>query len=151
MGRTYRLRHEQSLIARKFTDGNVEKYHLVQSDRWAALTVHGIYGYPCETVDGDGGAAGRHFSCCFFQFIRPWHMRRDAVRQLAGDRPLTIAPMYCHEYAKPGRKAKKMTRYGENSVRQKVRRALTSAARNGNFEDDWDTRLHDKPWFKYER
>jgi len=141
MSRTYRLRHEPSLVAHKFADGNLRKYYSTKNDHLASAIVHGVFGYPCNAI-----TPHTHFGGCLSQIIPGWGMRGQIILKLAGDRPLSIAPMYIHEYANHGRKARKMTHYGKHSVRQKVRRAV----RDGDFEGDWDTELHDKPWSKHD-
>lgn len=116
MSRTYRLRHEKSRVAHRFTDGrftmHVEEVH----NYWKAVVVHGIWGLPCvhlgKPILEYGLNSYSWFDVtyhshdkCWTQLGDSWHVRHKHLDSLIPGPSLKIAAMHYHEYARPGRRS----------------------------------------------
>ena len=156
MSRTYRLRRDKSKVSQKFGDGHFS-LHIEASDSvWRSAIVHGLYNCPCQLLGLPileykvtdykwfEVTENSHRKCLRQLNIHSWMLGEDWIKPLVSEPRYKIAPMYCHEYARPGRRTGRgrstswritSKKSGERSKRRAVKMLLRKFFISGDDSD----------------
>jgi hypothetical protein len=158
MSRTFRLRHEPTRVARKFTDGPCTKHISESAAFWEASIVHGLLGLPCihlgkplvkyyvrEDYDWFDVKRHSHEQCAvaggILTKIRGKYANQAILREILESYGpalrLDAAPTYYHEYGGNRRRRHRGdTRSDEWYEKKADRRAMNQLMRKVNVTGD---------------